>query len=800
MPADAEGRRRISRMEAIVKQEGTLASIRDRPLQHYYLHEEEEVHLRDYCRIILKRRWTVITFFVIITTTVTIYTLTLIPNYRAAATIKIDRERPQILSFQEIGLPSNAPYDPEFMGTSQKLLQTRSLAKRVADILTASGQPVPTGQERSSSTEMREVLLSWLKNPFRWPASITSQATAPEPIENKPNSSSVDSLLSMLTVEPVRGSNLVRIAFSTPAPELSARLANTWAKAFIDQSLDLKYHATIQASDWLSKQLQEVLVKLEQSEAKLHAFAKERGILTIGEKKDIVTTKLADLSEALTKAQGERITKEALYRQSQGMGFESIPVVLENGLISNLKTEYYKLDSEYQRLSETFKPDYPKMARMREGTAQLKRRLDSEIGRVVEAIKQDYEAGSRKEKLLQAAVEEQKRAAIKLNQDFAQYDILKREVDTNRQIYASILERQKQAGVSVGLATSNVQIVDMAETPRVPFSPNRTRSLLLGIAVGLTVGIGMAFFFDYLDNTVKSPEELEHALGIPSLALIPMLSSTSKRKELQGGDQGDRQTRKRVFELIAHRDGHSMLTEAFRTLRTAILYSSPGSPPKSILFTSAQSWEGKTGTAINTAITLSQLSYTVLLIDGDMRRPCCHNFLQIPLKPGLSDYLTGHADLASIIKRTALPHLYSIPAGIIPVNPAELLASARMREAVELLSLRFDYIIVDSPPVLGIADALILSTLVKGVILVTRGGRTPREMVKRAHKRLVELNAPILGTVLNNVDMWGGGYPYYYQRHPYQEPDVSFHQPQPEDHEVKEDFPTLIRDSGAKPK
>lgn len=781
-------------MDAIAKPQHSTLATRDLLQQRYYVHEEQETHLRDYWRIILKHRWTVLTFFVIIASTFAIYTFTLTPTYRASATIKIDREPPQILSFQEIGSPANSAQSAEYMGTHHRLLQSRSLAKRVIDTLKVSGHPFLPSRHAPDPPEMKRVFLSWLANPFSRQTPDAQQAPESASAALQPDSGRVDAIVRMLAVEPVRGSNLVKITFTTPSPQLTALLANTWTKAYIDQSLEMKYNATTQAGEWLSKQLQEVLAKLEQSEIKLHAFAKQKEILTIGEKKDIVTTKLGDLSEALTRGQGERMAKEALYRQSQGQGFESIPLVLENRLISDLKAEYYKLDSEYQRLSETYKPDYPKMARMREGITQLKRRLDTEIRRVVEGINQEFEAAKKREHLLLTAVEEQKRLAIRISQDFIQYDILKREVDTNRQIYASILERLKQAGVSQGLAISAVHIVDAAETPRAPFSPNKTRNLLLGIVLGLTVGIGLAFFFDYLDNTVKSPEDLERALGVPNLALIPALSAVTSRKEIKGNENG-----KPVFELIAHRDLRSILTEAFRNLRTAILYSSPGSPPKSILFTSAQAGEGKSGLSINTAITLSQLGGIGLLIDADMRRPTCHTFLEIPLKPGLSDYLTGHADLISIIKRTALPHLYCIPAGTIPVNPAELVASGRMKETIDLLSQRFDYIIMDSPPVLAVADALILSTLVKGVILVTHGGRTPRDMVQRALKNLLEVNATVLGAVLNNVNTRGNGYPYYYQYSYYQSASGSTHQPHPEEPEAADQFPMPIRDSGKTP-
>lgn len=764
-------------MDALVKADRNPPTPREQLLQRYYLQQDEETHLRDYWRIILKHRWIVLTCFSIIVTTAMIYTFSLTPTYRATASLKIDYERPQILSFQEFETPGRQNYGLEFMGTQQKLLQSRSLAKRVIETLKASGQPIALEQAPPDPPGATGVWPAWITNLFGSGSSKPSETIEPAPrsepgtglTEEQVSSHKIDALLSMLTVEPIRTSNLVKISFTTPSSALSSLLANTWVKAFIDHNLDMKYNATSQAGEWLSKQLQDVRDKLEQSEAALHEFVKEKQILTTGEKKDIVTTKLADLSEALTKAQGERIAREALYRQSQGIRFDSIPAVLENSMISNLRAEYYKLESESRRLSETYKPGYPKMVRLRESMDQIKRQIETEIARIVDAIKQQYEAAVKKEQLLQAAVNAQKHQAIALNQELIRYDILKRDVDTYRQIYSGILERQKQAGVSQGLAASNVQIVDTAEAPTVPFSPNKTRNILLGIVLGLTVAIGMAFFFDYLDNTVKQPEELERTLGIPNLALIPSLASTIPRQERgrlsRNGSNGDHQNGKPVFALVAHSDLRSTLTEAFRTLRTSLLFSSPGSPPKSILFTSAQPAEGKSGLSINTAITLSQLGGSVLLIDGDMRRPTCHAHLELPLKAGLSDYLTGNADLVSIIKQTAMPNLHCIPAGTIPVNPAELLASPRMKETIDLLAQRFDYIIVDAPPIFGVADALILSTVVKGVILVVQGGRTPREMVQRAFKNLIELNAPVLGAVLNNVDIRGNGYPYYYHYH-----------------------------------
>lgn len=765
-------------MDSLVKTDSTPPSPREQLLQRYYIQQDGDTHLRDYWRILLKHRWIVLAISTIIVTSVTIYTFSITPTYRATASLKIDYERPQILSFQEIGSPGHQNYGPEFMVTQQKLLQSRSLAKRVLDTLQASGQSLALDPASSDAAAPTGSGPGWISGLFGSRSSKPSavneldspSASGTGPTEEQVIARKVNALLGMLTIEPVRTSNLVKLSFTTPSPAFSSLLANTWAKSFIDHTLDLKFNATSQAGEWLSKQLQEVRDKLEQSEAALHELVKEKQILSTGDKKDIVTTKLADLSDALTKAQEDRIAKEALHRQSQGMGFDSIPAVLQNAMIANLKTEYYKLDAEARKLSETYKPGYPKMVRLRENMNQIKQQIEVEIARIINAIKQDYEAAVKKEQLLQAAVNDQKRLTLNFTQELIQYDILKRDVDTNRQIYTGILERQKQAGVSQGLAASNIIVVDSAEAPMVPFSPNKTRNILLGIVVGLTVAVGLAFFMDYLDNTVKHPEELERTLGIPNLALIPSLASTLPRQDRaalsQNGD-GDHhlQNGKPVFALVSHSDRRSTLTEAFRSLRTSLLFSTPGSPPKSILFTSAQPSEGKTGLSINTAITLSHLGGGVLLIDADMRRPNCHTQLQLPLKPGFSDYLTGNADLISVIKQTTIPNLFCITAGTMSINPAELLGSARAKETIDLLSQRFDYIVIDSPPILAVADALILSTIVKGVILAVHGGRTPREMVQRAFKNLLELNAPVLGAVLNNVNARGSGYSHYYHYH-----------------------------------
>ena len=442
---------------------------------------------------------------------------------------------------------------------------------------------------------------------------------------------------------------------------------------------------------------------------------------------------------------------------------DSLPAVLGNPFIAKLKEELVTLEGEYRKLGQTFKPEYPRMQRLEQNIAEVRSQLRGEIARVVGTIDADYRAALRNEREIQTAMDEQRALSRKLGDQMVQYSLLRRDVDTSRELYTALLTRLKETQISSALLTSNIAIVDRAEVPLSPSKPRRGLTLLIATVIGLFGGIGLAFFFEYLDTNIKDAREVEAILGVPTIGLVPAQGSIGgrrarRRRQLaEANGDGDA-----PFALVAHTETESVLSEAFRNLRTSLLYSSPDHPPKTFMITSLQPEDGKTSLATNLAIALGQLgSGEVLLIDGDMRRPNLHELLEVPQAPGLSTFLTGQAELPAVLKPTKIPNLYVIPAGRIPLNPAELLASARLAQALELLRERFAHVVFDAPPLIGVSDAMILAPRLEGVILVLRHGRASRDAAQRALQLLGSVRARVLGVVLNDVDMSKAGSGYY---------------------------------------
>jgi capsular exopolysaccharide synthesis family protein len=399
------------------------------------------------------------------------------------------------------------------------------------------------------------------------------------------------------------------------------------------------------------------------------------------------------------------------------------------------------------------------MLRLKNQMQTIQKRLDGEISKIIAAIRNDYELGLRRETLLRQAFEQQKAKVMEMKEKAIQYNILKREADTNKELYKGLLQRMKEAGISAGIMASNIQVVDQAELPTRPHKPNKQLNLLLAVVVGLFLGVGLAFFFEYLDNTVKTPEDVEQLIRLPSFGMVPEISYERKKRMEKGTSY--------PVELVTFGHPKSMLSEAYRNIRTSILLSFPEKPPKKIAISSPNPAEGKTTTVINTAIALSQTGARVLIIDSDLRKPRVHRVFNEENGVGLSNFLSGHAALESIIKKTDIPNLSYIPSGPIPPNPSELIGSNLFKSMMQSLGERFDHLVLDSPPVLGFADAIILSTSVDGIILVVLGGKTPRETLQRAKEVLHQVNAKILGVVINRIDIQRSDYGYYYYRYHY---------------------------------
>ena len=720
--------------------------------------KEEEFNLRDYWKVLQKRRWSILACLLITIITTAIVTFAMRPIYRGTTTIQINKESSQIVDFKEI-LAINT-MDLDYYQTQYKILESRSLAKRVIQALGLSKHPEFLPQNENSPFQIwRSNLLTQLSN---W---LTSQNQGRGPLsENEKETANetqiIDEFLDKLKIEPIRNSRLVRIHFDSHYPDLAPQTSNSLAAMYVKQNLETRFTATEQAKEWLTGQLADLKGKVEKSDEALQAFGSKHDIISLEEKENIVMRRLSELNEALAKAETERMGKEALYQQTQSQNSDSLPAILENKLVQELKQTSIQLEAEYMKHSETlFKPDWPEMKRLKEQMETVQNRLNSEMKKIVAGLKNEYDSSLRKEFLLRNAFTEQKAKAMEMQQNAIQYNILKREADTNKELYRGLLQRMKEAGVSAGIIASNIQVVDQAEMPTKPFKPSKELNLLLAAVVGLFLGVGLAFFLEHLDDTVKTPEDLEGLIQLPSFGIVPE-AAHARRKLLDSNNSCP-------VELITSGHPKSMLSEAYRSIRTSILLSTSGKPPRTIAISSPNPGEGKTTTVINTGIVLSQTGVQVVLIDADMRKPRLHQIFGKENGVGLSNFLSGNAELESVIKNSEIPNLYYIPSGPIPPNPSELLGSALFKDMIEGLGSRFNHLLIDSPPLLAFSDSVIISTNVDGVIMVVIDGKTPRETLQRSKEVLLQVDARILGVVINRAKIRGGEYGSYYHRYYY---------------------------------
>ncbi len=706
----------------------------------YAFQQEKEIHLRDYMRVILRRKWIIITFFFIAITTALLGTFLMKPIYKSSVMIKIDQE-PNVVNFKDVYEKEGSE---DYYQTQFKILKSRGLAKRIIRSMKLDQNPEFAGKAL------------WKK-----PQPETTENSATPNIEEDTNPALVDRFIKNLSVEPQPRTRLVKVSYESQNPQLATSVTNEVAKVFINYNVESKFDASLQARDWLEKQLEDMKAKVERAEDALNKYVAQNGIIFMnegGDSKDkggesMVTKRFGELSTQVVQATSDRVTKEVLFRESQRQNGESIPAVQNNPLIQGLQKDLAAIESEYAQLSKIYKPDYPRMMRLKEQSNQLRKRIDAETKKALEGLRVDYEAAARKEKYLSSALDKYRSEVTGQNEKMVQYSILKREADTNRELYNNLLQRLKEVGVTASLTASNIQILDRAEVPRIPYKPNKKKNLTIAILVGLLGGIGLAFFVEYLDNTVKTSDDIEKEIALPSLGLVPELFKKGEQE---------------VFQVIAHEDKRSPLSEAYRSIGTYIQFSSAGRPPKSILVTSARQGEGKTTTVVNIAVTLTHNYGKGIIIDSDMRRPMIHKIFDVNNSRGLSAFLAGHIELDGLVQKTKVENLDVIPAGVIPPNPSELLSSYRFKDLIAELFPLYSFILIDSPPVLGLSDSLVVSTLIDGVVMVTRAGNTPKDAAVQARKLLQGVNAKILGVILNGMteaDLKYGSYSYYYSHY-----------------------------------
>jgi polysaccharide biosynthesis transport protein len=715
--------------------------------------DERETHLLDYVRVLYRRRWTAATVFLLVLGTVTVYTFTATPIFEAKSRLLIESDERNVVSFQQVVEEDQTKAD--YYQTQYNILQSRALARKTLDSLKLWDK-APFGGEQPEPFSLTRTVLEApfaVVSLFRsGDAGEVNRNTIPGADETEEQSRAIDVFLAGLTVSPVRNSRLVDVKYRSPDAVMATAIVNTLAKSYIEQNLEYKFLASKEASNWLGERLAEQRQQVEQAEAALQRYREQNDAISLEASENIVVQKLGDLNAAVTRAKTVRIEKEALYNQlsasqSNPAALDTFPAILTNTFIQQLKGQLSELHRTRAQLSERLLDGHPEMKKVASAIESTEARLKGEIGKVVQSVRSEYQSALAQENSLTAALNQQKGEALAMNRKAISYGVLRRDVDASKQLYDSLMQRAKETGVAGELKTSNIRVVDQAEKPREPVTPRTSMNLMMGLFGACLLACGFVFFFEYLDSRIKTPDDIKVHLGLPSLGLLPMLSE----KSLNG-----------LHPLISNGVPVNF-SEAFRSIRTNVLFSTAQEGSRSLVVTSTGPGEGKSIVAGNLAVGLAQSGQRVLLIDADLRKPKAHAIFAIPQEPGLSNLLVGQAKASETVRKTTVPGLWILPAGRTPPNPAELVGSARFTEFVASLKDHFDWVLIDSPPVMAVTDAALIAHNVSGVLFVVGADMTSHHAAQRAIAQLEQVQAKFVGAVLNRVDLDGS--PYYYSHY-----------------------------------
>ncbi len=728
-------------------------------------------NLKEYWYLLKRYRLLILGCVAAVVCATMLYVFTRTPLYTAKATILIERKAPQVVKLQDA--LSESIDNAEYYKTQYEILKSRALAERVIKEQGLETKAPFSSQESAAKPGFFSGLFKAVTGGKRQSSQTAKKADEPQ-LTVKPQN--VGAYLGMLSVQPIRGTDLVQVAFQTPIPALSAQLANGHAASYIRYGLDLRSQTNEEALAFLQKKLLELKERVESSEVALNTYRRDKGIISLSDKENIVVDRLADLNKRLTEAEAERISVEANVRTVHSGNYDVLPGMLKDPVVENLKKEIAKFESDQIQLAKEFKPGYPPLDKVTAQLDNLRNRLRVEIRNAIKTAESAYQTARTREAELRAKMQEQKTATLDLKDSAVQYAILAREVDTNKLLYDSVLQRMREMRVAADSQSTNIYVVDKAELPGGPSYPDKRHSLLIALFLGLAGGVGLAFLMDHLNSTFRTPDELERYIHLPNLAVVPdfmCLNGNGHRYGYSYGygarhlrppkdENGNLPAKKTPSEIIIEQDPFSVVAESYRNLRSALLLAKADEPPKTIMLTSATRSEGKSTTLVNTAIVFAQMGARVLIMDGDLRRPRCHKILKMPNEVGLAECLAGQIEAERVLRPTQVDNLFMITSGSKPPNPAELLGSKTMAATIAILREQFDYVFIDSSPVLPVSDALPLATMVDGVLMVVDGQKTPRQLVKDARARLTSPHIKMLGVMLNRVDVQEGSYGSYY--------------------------------------
>lgn len=782
--------------------------------------EGEEFHLRQLWRMARKHLWLVFSITVIATSLVALNAFRIRSTYEASATIEVRKENPALAKSSNVVIQTDDSSDINMdmlLKTQMVLLKSRPLLETVVANLKLDESPkfldvnqsglfseafdavIKTPRGSSDTPEAHAQVQAGAALPDE-PASDAEQSPRQSFAESERLAPYVSVLKDNMDVDQINDTRILRIAFTHTDPATAAVVANGIADEFVQQNFQTKTERFTKASAWLEEATRKLKARVEEDEKAFADYTRDHSIFSTEGTGTLTIGTLTTLHAQLMRATMDAMLKRSLYEEVMAGRVAQLPEAYSDARMVELQKEINKLAVEAAQVSLDYGSDNPRVKEVQQKMVTIQGQINANTKSLETKLKTDYERAVRDEQSISAALEQAKNRAVNENEANIRYGVLKQEMDTARALYREFLEKTGQANMQVAEQQSNLRLVEPARVPKSPVGPKRMQAIFLAFVVSLAAGIGLAFFLEYLDNTIKTVEDVTRYVQLPALGVIPMIQGRSQRL-LSGRIRGKKARRKQIPALsqklvksapntsedllspdpaqgtveasnddmsgitpegLVMLDNRSSAAEAFRVLRTSVLLSTAGSPPKTIQVTSSEPGEGKTTTLINTAISLAQLGASVLIIDADLRRPTVHRIFGTNQEPGLSTYLSSNIEIDGLIQNLQIPNLSLLPCGLISPNPAELIGSTRMKNLLRLLSERYDHILIDCPPLANMADSIILSTLVDGVILVVHGNKSNREVVRRARHELLSVGAKIFGVVLNNVSVRHDGYKDYY--------------------------------------
>jgi succinoglycan biosynthesis transport protein ExoP len=708
-----------------------------REIDYYEMEPEGRTHLRDFFHILLKRKWWVIGTLLGVMSAKALVILFMTPIYKATTVLQItqDSSGPSFGDLDTLSFLKGGQDVNKFQETQYKILTSRGVAARVIEALNLQDTP-----------EFEVIAEKY-----------------PDAPQEKLKSDMINLFLDKLVISPVKDTYLVEVAYKSQDRVLAKKVTDALAREYMQLVIDSRAQSFSLVKDWLGKQLEQMTQKVQASQKKLFEFGQKHDFYALEDKDNVIIQKYIELSALVTKAESERLAKEAQYRQIKEKGPDA-PAITNNPLIMNLRQELVAENAKASGMDRTFLADHPHMQVEQAKLAALKRRLGGEVHRLQKTVKADYEAAVKAENFLTTAFQEQKGLVAKLQDNLVDFQILKRDAQTTEKLYEALLERMGETTVASTMVAGTVGVIDPSEAPYDPYLPKPLLFVVFSGIMGLFLGVGTAFLVEYMDSSIKTTDDVERVVQLPSLGMVPLchndrtklnhgkipvsikgLLSWMRNRNGQDIPQGD-------LDLMMLKHPRSPMSEAVRHLRTSLMLSVSGGPPEAIVVTSPHPREGKSTISINLAIALAQDGHRVVILDCDLRRPRIHEVFRLKNIPGLTSHLTGNASLEAILKPTEVENLFLIPAGPIPPNPAELLNSQAYKNLLQNLRREFHHIIIDTPPTLGFADARVASLQADGVLLVAKHQSTSREAGRLARQYFTQVNARMLGMVLNQLD------------------------------------------------